>query len=162
MQGFLEAFADSRLAVKRDLWLTRISNFAKAKGLNESDPAVHETYVDAIAAHLKHHPEITAIFGTEYSASKAGWDAARQIGKRVPEDISIVSFDFDSSYLGLHLLSHVKQPQKSIGSCAVKVMGDILHGKALESRSFLLEGEWVEGDSMASPNEAVQKIHIAI
>ncbi len=162
MQGFLEAFADSRLAVKRDLWLTRISDNAKAKGMSISDPGVHETYVDAIAAHLKRHPEITAIFGTEYSAAKAAWDAARQIGKRVPEDISIVSFDFDSSYLGLHLLSHVKQPQRGIGSCAVKVIGDILHGKAPESRCFLLEGEWVEGDSMAPPNEASQKIHIAI
>lgn len=162
MQGFLEAFADSRLAVKRDLWLTRISDCAKIKGLGAMDAGVHESYVDAIAAHLKRHPEITAIFGTEYSAAKAAWDAARRIGMKVPEDISIVSFDFDSSYLGLHLLSHVKQPQSGIGSCAVRVMGDILGGKAPESRFFLLEGEWVEGDSMAPPNEAVQKIHAAV
>ena len=162
MQGFLEAFADSRLAVKRDLWFTRISDHVKAKGMRISDPGIHETYVDAIAAHLNRYPEITAIFGTEYSAAKAAWDAVRRIGKRVPEDISIVSFDFDSSYLGLHLLSHVKQPQTSIGSCAVKVMGDILHGKSPENRCFLLEGEWVEGNSMASPREAAQKVHIAI
>jgi hypothetical protein len=41
-------------------------------------------------------------------------------------------------------------------------MGDILHGKAPENRCFLLEGEWVEGDSMAPPNENAQKMHIAI
>lgn len=162
MQGFLEAFADSRLAVRRDLWLTRISDHAKAKGLRGSEPAAHETYVDAIAAHLKRHPEITAVFGTEYSAAKAAWDAVRRVGKRVPEDISIVSFDFDSSYLGLHLLSHVKQPQKSIGSCAVEVIHDILRGKAPDSRCFLLEGEWVEGDTMAAPGDTAKEMHIAI
>ncbi len=162
MQGFLEAFADSRLAVKRDLWLTRISDHVKARGMNGSDSAVHETYVDAIAAHLMHHPEITAVFGTEYSASKAAWDAVRRIGKKVPEDISIVSFDFDSGYLGLHLLSHIKQPQSGIGSCAVKVIGDILRGKAPEGRSFLLEGEWVEGNTMAPPKEATKDRNIAI
>ena len=162
MQGFLEAFADSRLAVKRDLWLTRISDFTKAKGLLGGDPNAHEAYVDAIAAHLKRHPEITAIFGTVYSAAKAAWDAVRRVGKKVPEDVSIVSFDFDSSYLGLHLLSHVKQPQTGIGSCAVKVIGDILGGKAPESRCFLLEGEWVEGNTMAPPAKNTKDMNIAI
>ena len=162
MQGFLEAFADSRLAVKRDLWLTRISDCAKAKSLLGNDPAAHETYVDLIAAHLRRHPEITAIFGTEYSAAKAAWDAVRRVGKRVPEDVSIVSFDFDSSYLGLHLLSHVKQPQTGIGSCAVKVIGDILGGKTPESRCFLLEGEWVEGNTMAPPMKNTKDMNIAI
>ena len=162
MQGFLESFADSRLAVKRDLWLTRISGLAKAKGQGMSDPAAHETYVEAIASHLKRHPEITAIFGTEYSVAKAAWDAVRRIGKRVPEDISIVSFDFDSSYLGLHILSHVKQPQRLMGSCAVTVMGDILSGKAPQNRSFLLEGEWVEGTTIAPPRDLAKEKIIAI
>ena len=162
MQGFLEAFADSRLAVRRDLWLTRLSGLAKAKGQGASDPAAHETYVEAIASHLKRHPEITAIFGTEYSVAKATWDAVRRIGKRVPEDISIVSFDFDSSYLGLHILSHVKQPQRCIGSCAVKVMGDILSGKTPQGRSFLLEGEWVEGTTIAPPRDLAKEKNIAI
>lgn len=162
MQGFLEAFADHRLPVKREFWLTRISDSAKAKGIAGGDTAAHEAYVDAIAAHLRRHPEITAIFGTEYSASKAAWDAGRRVGKRVPEDLSIVSFDFDSSYLGLHILSHVKQPQKEIGSCAVKVLGDILRGKMPENRRILLDGEWVEGNSMAPPREPAKDIHMAI
>ena len=162
MHGFMEAFADSSTAVKRDLWLTRISDFAKAKGFLGGDPAAHETYVDAISAHLQHHPEITAIFGTEYSVSKAAWDAVRRMGKKVPEDISIISFDFDSGYLGLHPLSHIKQPQKSIGSCAVQVIGSILRGKTLENRCFLLEGEWVEGDTMAPPKDNAKELHIAL
>ena len=162
MQGYLEAFADCRLAVRRDLWLARLSGLAKAKGQGMSDPAAHETYVEAIASHLKRHPDITAIFGTEYSVAKAAWDAVRRIGKRVPEDISIVSFDFDSSYLGLHILSHVKQPQRLMGSCAVKVMGDILGGRTPQSRSFLLEGEWVEGNTIAPPKEQSKVNHVAI
>ena len=151
MRGFMEAFADNSLPTKRDLWLTNISDNAKKKGLSSSDPFAHETYVDAIAIHLQQHPEITAIFGTEYSVSKAAWDAARRIGKQVPRDISIASFDVDSAYLGLHLLSHIKQPQKCIGACAVKVMESILAGKVPTNRSFLLEGEWLDGNTIAPP-----------
>ena len=148
MQGYLEAFVDSHLAVRKDLWLTRISDSAKLKGLCGGDPATHEAYVDVISAFYRRHPDITAVFGTEYSASKAAWDAARRVGRRVPEDLSIVSFDFDSSYLGLHQLTHVKQPQKLIGSCAVEVISGILTGKAPGKRRIMLDGEWVEGNSM--------------
>ncbi len=151
MQGFIEAFADSQLAVRKDLWLTRINDSARAKGIDHNELAAHETYVDAITEHLREHPDITAIFGTEYRASKAAWDAARRLGKRVPEDISIVSFDFDPGYLGLHVLAHVKQPQRGIGACAVRVISDILEGKAQNSRCFFLEGAWVEGDTIAPP-----------
>jgi len=151
MQGFIEAFADSHLAVRKDLWLTRLNDIVREKGIGRNEPAAHEAYVDAIAAHLRLHPEITAVFGTEYRASKAAWDAARRLGKRVPEDISIVSFDFDPGYLGLHVLSHVRQPQRAIGKCAVRVISDILSGAAPENRCSFLEGAWVEGDTIAPP-----------
>jgi len=151
MQGFIEAFADSQLAVRKDLWLTRINDQIRAKGVDHNEMASHETYVDAITEHLIRHPDITAIFGTEYGASKAAWDAVRRLKKRVPEDVSIVSFDFDPGYLGLHVLAHVKQPQSGIGSCAVRVISDILSGKAPDSRCFFLEGAWVEGDTIAPP-----------
>jgi DNA-binding LacI/PurR family transcriptional regulator len=151
MQGFIEAIADSQLAVRKDLWLIRMNDRARARGADHNELASHEVYVDEITEHLRRHPDITALFGTEYSASKAAWDAVRRVGKRVPEDISIVSFDFDPSYLGLHVLAHVKQPQRGIGACAVRVIGDILEGKPLDSRCFFLEGAWVEGDTIASP-----------
>ncbi len=153
MQGFLEAFADSRQAVQKDLWLTSINDLVNYNELELNERTAHEKYVSVIAEHLKLHPEITAIFGTEYNVAKAAWDAVRKIGKRVPEDISIVSFDFDSGYIGLHLLSHIRQPQKSIGACAVEVINDIIHGRMPERRSFLLEGEWVEGMTIAPPKD---------
>jgi DNA-binding LacI/PurR family transcriptional regulator len=154
MQGFIETYTDSQLAVRKDLWLTRINDRTREKGIAHNEAAAHETYVDVIAGHLLRHPEITAIFGTEYRASKAAWDAARHLKKRVPEDISIVSFDFDPGYLGLHVLTHVKQPQRGIGSCAVRVISDILGGVARDSRCFFLEGAWVEGDTIAPPFSA--------
>ena len=151
MQGFLEAFMDSHIAVKRDLWLMRISDNAKNKGLRSTDYATHETFVDVIADHLSQNPEITAIFGTEYSVSKAAWDAVRRIGKNVPKDISIVSFDYDQYYLGLHQLSHIYQPQREIGRCAVEVLNEILCGKTPAKKTYLLNSEWVEGVSISPP-----------
>ncbi len=161
MQGYMEAFADHLLAVKKDLWLTRINDLAQFRELDYNEYTAHEAYVNIIAAHLQSHPEITAIFGTEYSMAKAAWDAARRIGKRIPEDISIVSFDFDSGYLGVHHLSHIRQPQRGIGSCAVEVIHAILQGKPPKNRCFLLDGEWIEGNTIAPPRGALGAEDIA-
>ena len=151
MQGFAEAFADCGLPVKHELWLTRISERAEAAGIDKNTSQSHEIYVSAIAEHLRAHPEITAIFGTEYVASKAAWDAARRVGLKVPQQLSIVSFDFDSGYLGVHLLTHIKQPQLALGASAVEVLHDVLQGQPQRPLAHLLDGEWVEGDSLAEP-----------
>ncbi len=152
MRGFLEAFVEHRLPMKRELWRTRISEHTQGMGLGPADPAAHEEHVKIIARHLEQHPQITAVFATEYSVARAAWDAVRRIGRRVPQDISIVCFDYDTGYLGQRRLSHIKQPQRQIGCCAVEVLYQLLRGGAGVKLRYLLPGEWVEGNSVASPS----------
>lgn len=151
MNGFRQAFNKRHLPIRHELWVTNLVERAEEAGLDKNDFCVEELYAQMIAEHLRAHPEVTAVFGTEYVASKAAWDAARINGWQVPEDFSIVSFDYDSTHPRLHHLTHIKQPQSEIGRTAVQMMCALIRGEALNNSQRLLEGVWIEGDSIAEP-----------
>ena len=151
MSGFVDAYMDQHLAVNKDLWLTNMSDIFDQPSDTLNACETHERYVTLIQEHLRAHPEITAIFGTEYRVSKAAWDALRHMGKRVPHDVSLVSFDMDSSYVGCHTMSYIKQPQQEMGRRAVQMLTDILAGKTISEPCCLLQGRWVDGGTIAPP-----------
>lgn len=151
VDGFIRAFAKYQLPVRSELWLMRLAHRAQAAGIDKNSADAYDLYTQAIAQHLRSNPQITAVFGTEYIVSKATGEAARQNGWRIPQDLSIVSFDYDTSYHGRTPLSHIKQPQCEIGRMAVEVMCSLLRGEQVTPKKRLLDGEWVEGDSIAAP-----------
>lgn len=153
MAGFVDAYMENHLAVNKDLWLINMSDVfdRPSDTLNASE--THERYVSMIQDHLRAHPEITAIFGTEYRISKAAWDALRHMGRRVPQEVSLVSFDMDTSYVGSHTMSYIKQPQQDMGKRSVQLLTDILAQKPIAERCCLLEGNWVDGGTIAPPPE---------
>ncbi len=157
MSGFVDAYMEKRLGVNKDLWLTNMSDVFDQPSDTLNAAETHERYVSMIQDHLRAHPEITAIFGTEYRVSKAAWDALRRMGKRVPHEVSLVSFDMDSSYVGSHTMSYIKQPQEEMGRRSVQLLTDILAHKPIAERCCLLEGRWVDGGTIAPQPEDVDE-----
>ncbi|MEA5014585.1 MAG: GntR family transcriptional regulator [Candidatus Limiplasma sp.] len=150
IEGYMEAFVDAYLPVDKELWRINM-NSAFDKPPELLNPSVtYESYVSQIEAHLRDHPEITAVFGTEYRVSKAAWDAARRLKKRVPQELSLVSFDMDSSYVGSHTMSYIKQPQHEMGRKAVKLLCATMRQTQQEELQCLLPGEWVDGGTVAA------------
>ena len=49
--------------------------------------------VEAAASFLERHAEVTAIFGCNDRFAIAALQAARQLGRRIPEDLSVIGFD---------------------------------------------------------------------
>lgn len=150
--GFVDAHVDGMSVVDKNLWLVGMDKQLESRGLSLEDAGAYEVYVEAIMYHLRAHPEITAVLGTEYYASKAVLDAIRRIGKRVPEDISLVSFDADQSYVGSHNITHIKQPQIEMGRRACEALHEVIEGRRPEPFHMLLPGEWVKGSSLGKPN----------
>lgn len=148
MRGYSEAFVDVGVPVNKDLFLTDINSRLHEAGLTAESDGAYDFYVGQIQEFIERHPEITAVFGTEYSAAKAAFDAARRLGRKIPEDISIVSFDIDSSYIGSHKMSYIKQPQRQMGIHACEILYNIMHRKSIEELKCLLPGEWVDGFSI--------------
>lgn len=149
MDGFRDACVDRQVVVNKDLWLVDLNAAFEHPPELLNPKEIYESYVSQIEAHLKAHPEITAIFGTEYYVSKAAWDALSRIGKRVPEDVSLVSFDMDLNYVGIRTMSHIRQPQTEMGRNAVKLLLDTIDHKPQANQQCLLAGEWIDGGTIA-------------
>lgn len=150
MDGFTDAFIDHKKPVNKDLWRVRLQGDLP-QDTHADQLWAYEQYVALIARHLSAHPQITAVFGTEYCVAKAAWAAARRLGRRVPEDLSLVSFDMDSGYIGSHNMSHVRQPQREMGQRAVELLLGSIRSHETQPLRTLLAGEWVDGGSIAPP-----------
>ena len=59
----------------------------------------------------------------------------------------------DTSYVGSHTMSYIKQPQQDMGKRSVQLLTDILAQKPIAERCCLLEGNWVDGGTIAPPPE---------
>lgn len=150
MEGFVDACVNNHVAVNKDLWLVNLNAAFQQPPELLSATDTYEYYVQQIQQHLVAHPEITAVFGTEYRVSKAAWEALRRLGKTMPQDVSLVSFDMDSSYVGSHTMSYIKQPQHEMGRRAVRMLLDAVEGRHIEENCCILEGDWIDGGTVSS------------
>ena len=148
IQGFTNVCVNHTIPVGKKLWLTNIKEEINTQGSKLTGQEEYNAMLALLKKHLVKHPEITAIFGTEYKVSKAARDAVRSLKMRVPQDISIVSFDNDSSYFGPHILSHIKQPQTQMGTEACNCLNNLLCGKPPTETICLLPGKWNSGATL--------------
>ena len=147
MEGFTWALNRHRIPVNRELWLTSL-----ARGVRDKNSAeAYEQYMVQILRHLRAHPEITAIFGTEYLVSQLAYNALTRDGFRVPEDYSLVGFDNGAAGLYSDLLSHVRQPQAEMGRAAVQMICAMIRGEEPERKRCIIEGTWEQGQTIAPP-----------
>ena len=75
--------------------------------------------------------------------------ALQDMGKRVPEDISVTGYDnsFMAAGDGFHLTTIV-HPQEKLGEMAAELLLDLIHHReGLESEQILIEPELVIGNS---------------
>lgn len=142
IQGFVSACARFGVPVHYDLWLDNLQGKNKAYA---TEKTITEQCAWKIAAHLKHHPQITAVYGTESLMTVAAVMAVRSLNLRIPQDISIVSFDHPATELHI---SHVEQNQMLIGIRAVERLHRLISGEDKTPTSLRISGIWVEGDSI--------------
>lgn len=93
--------------------------------------------------------DVTAIFAFSDMQAYGVYKKLKQLGKRVPEDISVVGFD-DNVYSSLldKPLTTMRQPLEALASNAVKAMLDMMDGKEFE-KTEKLPAELVERESVA-------------
>jgi len=110
---------------------------AVAEKLPSHEPVVLESDVNIADARKKalqlfsRHPEIDAVFAASDFAALGVAQAALELGKRIPEDVSIIGFDnldIASEQL-LYPLSTVAQPKEEIGRRAGEMIIDLIHGR---------------------------------
>jgi len=94
----------------------------------------------------------TAIFAGSDQQALGVYEAARQRGLRIPEDLSVVGFD--DLPVGRWVsppLTTVRQPLTEMGQAAAEMLGTLIEGQPLASRRIELATELVVRGSTAAP-----------
>lgn len=106
--------------------------------------------VDHLTGYLQAHPEITGIVATEYNIAAMLREAAVRIGRRIPEDLSIVCFDHPEAFYdrAQYRFTHIRQDQEGMGEAAVDVALSLIRDPRA-MRKIALPTELVIGQSTA-------------
>ena len=104
-----------------------------------------------LAQHLHAHPEITAVFASEYNVAWLVRCAAEAVGLRVPEDLSIVCFDMPTRFAQGDEFTHVQQDEEGLGQKAVDLLLQRIADGPEFHPSILLPAAFIPGRSTATP-----------
>ena len=107
----------------------------------------------AMKALLTLHPEITGVIAWTDRAAWGAYHAAQELGRRVPEDLSIVGFDAsDAPGLVARNLTSVEIDSEAMTARAAGMLIAMLEDKPIPEQQVLLPPKFVIGDTTAPPN----------
>jgi len=94
----------------------------------------------------------TAIFASNDQTAMGVFQAAQEMGVRIPEDLSVVGFDniMDSKYMGL---TTVDQFISEMGFVATQMLIKLINGEALDSQTYKMQTRLVVRNSCRSITE---------
>ena len=94
----------------------------------------------------------TAIFAGSDQQAFGVYEAARQHGLRIPEDLSVIGFDdLPVARWASPPLTTVRQPLAEMGSAAAQMLGELIDGVPLRSNRVELSTELIVRESTAAP-----------
>jgi LacI family transcriptional regulator len=95
----------------------------------------------------------TAIFAGSDQQALGVYEAARQRGLRIPEDLSVVGFDdLPAARWVSPPLTTVRQPLADMGRVAAEMLGDLIEGVPLRSQRVELATELIVRESTGGPS----------
>ena len=134
-QGVCDAFADRGLSYDRTLY--RETRFSFEAGY------------DVARIFFAERPDVTALFAMSDTVAVGAIRALRDIGKTVPEDVSVIGFDgVDIGRFTLPRLTTVEQPVEEIARRSVNLLLDMME-KDAAPRHILVEASFRRRESVA-------------
>lgn len=141
IEGFIQAHAEKGVMVDRDLWLEDIASTLPQANTEEN----RLEDIRRIIGHLRKHPHITAVFATEYNIGQLAMEAAREMGRSVPGDLSVLCFDCPETN-GRFPLTHLRQNQTEMGRLAFENVLKLIDGQAVPNK-IMLEAALIRSES---------------
>ncbi|MDR1444262.1 MAG: GntR family transcriptional regulator [Treponema sp.] len=125
--GFIDAYAGNSIPINEQFFCT---NLISSWTYPFSDREHVMQDIECVKNHLLTYPEISAAFTAEYNMALIINAAAEQLGRRVPGDLSILTFDSSPSITGKSQFTHLRQDEESIGRRAVETLDAMISGQA--------------------------------
>jgi DNA-binding LacI/PurR family transcriptional regulator len=123
--GFIDAYAGNSIPINEEFFCT---NLISSWTYPFSDREYVIQDIERVKTHLASYPEISAAFAAEYNMALIVGVAAEQLGRRVPGDLSILTFDSPPSITGKSTFTHLLQDEESIGRKAVETLDAMISG----------------------------------
>ncbi len=143
IEGFVKCFSEHHTAIDKSLWMTDIICTMPGKNTQENI----DKDIERIRKHLLDHPGITCVFAVEHSIALLAQKAIRAIGKKVPDDLSILCFDVPRNIFGSDFYTFIRQKENEIGSTAFRLLTDFIRNDGNDEKVFL-DAELVIGVSI--------------
>ena len=127
-----------------------LTQIGRVESIGDREEILRED-LQNLAQHLRAHPEITAVFASEYNVAWLVRCAAEAVGLRVPEDLSIVCFDMPTRFAQGDEFTHVQQDEEGLGQKAVDLLLQRIADGPEFHPSILLPAAFIPGRSTAMP-----------
>lgn len=144
-RGFVAAHASRHVRMNPDTIYTGVRSVVPGSDVPPEDD------VERLAAFLSEHPDVTGVVAAEYHSARLVLRAAAAVGRRVPEDLSVVCFDAPPEYIDAAMpLTHVEQDQHALGTRALQLALDQVATAGTITQD-VVPVSLVEGRSTAAP-----------
>lgn len=141
--------------------IERLDGYKKA--LEESGIPINEDFIRfeeysieggySAAREILKDKKITAIFANNDLMAIGVYRAAKEMGYKIPRDISVVGFDdIDTAKVVEPPLTTVKQPTKVLGESSVEMLMEAINGK-VEEKIIYLDTELIIRESTSKAQE---------
>jgi DNA-binding LacI/PurR family transcriptional regulator len=124
--GFINAYAGNSIPINEQFFCTNLISFWTYPFLEKNNIAQD---IENVKTHLAAHSEISAAFTAEYNMALIVKAAAEQLGRVIPQDLSILTFDSPPSITGAPLFTHLLQDEETIGRAAVETLHAMICGQ---------------------------------
>ena len=82
----------------------------------------HGDEITAVADFMKKYPDVDGVFVSGYTLSQVFYEAATEQGKRIPDDMQIVSYDGIFKQWGVSNITSVEQPVEDMARQVVRLL----------------------------------------
>lgn len=140
-RGFMDANINQGILIRGNQFIDSIKSTLPYNKTEQMLPGD----ISLIMEYIKKNPDVTAFLAAEYNIGLIVSRAVKNLGLRVPEDISIVCFDSPANFVGDYRFTFVRQNEKRMGELGVELLQEAMKGPG-KTKKVYLESEIVQGE----------------
>lgn len=144
--GYLRAYAMSNYQVDANSLVSDLQSSIPGQNTSEYQRAD----VERMKKYYRDNPQVTALLCIDYPILKICEVAAKELGLRVPQDLSLVCFDTPVGGFAEDEYTHICQAERDMGTVAVNMLINVINGDTAP-KQVLLPAELVVGMSTSAP-----------